>query len=324
MKKKIVPIEPRLSKHDPAFKFFLSEKDIAKNFLQEHLPSKIALKLDFNTLQIVKDTFVDKKLSRYYSDILYEIKFRGKAIYIDLLFDHKSKEDRFMGFQFLKYKVRIWEYYFKQHKNPGYLPVIIPIVIYNGASKWKTDTQFISLLAETQDLEDYIPDFRYLVYDISHLPDEELKGSVILKIILLSFKYSLTPTLREKLPEIFRLFRELENKSKATEYLEVLLKYFVTSAKNLRPEDIEEAVTRYIEEGGVIMQTIAEKWMEQGKLEGVQQGMQQGMQQGTMKVVKKALEAGLSIETIALISGISADEIRNMQTKIKLKRESVH
>lgn len=127
MKKKITADEQRLSKHDPAFKFFLSEKEIAENFLQEHLPSKIALKMDSRTLQIVKDTFVDKKLSQYYSDILYEIKFQGKHIFIDLLFDHKSTEDRFMGFQFLKYKVRIWEYYFKQHKNTRYLPVIIGI-----------------------------------------------------------------------------------------------------------------------------------------------------------------------------------------------------
>ena len=79
------------------------------------------------------------------------------------------------------------------------------------------------------------------------------------------------------------------------------------------------------------MQTIAQQLMEKGKLEGMQLGMQQGMQHGMqkglqkgmqkekMEVVKKAIRAGLSIETIAMISGLSIDEIRQMQSKMKLK-----
>lgn len=56
----------------------------------------------------------------------------------------------------------------------------------------------------------------------------------------------------------------------------------------------------------------------------MQQGMQQGMQKGKMEVVKKAIRAGLSIETIAMISGLSIDEIRQMQSKMKLKIGSDH
>jgi predicted transposase YdaD len=56
----------------------------------------------------------------------------------------------------------------------------------------------------------------------------------------------------------------------------------------------------------------------------MQQGMQQGIQKEKMTVVKKAFEAGLSIETKAMISGLSIDEIRRMRAELKLKKESDH
>ncbi|MDQ1349956.1 MAG: hypothetical protein QG657_257, partial [Acidobacteriota bacterium] len=273
-------------------------------------------------------TFVDKKLSRYFSDILYKIQTPGESVYIYLLLDHKSSQEKFVGFQLLKYMVRVWELHFKQNKEVLYLPAIIPMVIYHGASKWELDKRFISLFRDVDGLKEYIPNFKYMVYDISHIPDEKIKGDILLRIVLTIFKYILSGKMKEKLPGILTLFLELQDKTKAIEYLESFLKYLVSSAKELQIEYIEETVTRYIEEGGVIMQTIAEQLMEKGKLEGMQlgmqQGMQHGMQKGKMEVVKKAIRAGLSIETIAMISGLSIDEIRQMQSKMKLKIGSDH
>lgn len=336
MKKKESIKEPVISKHDQEFKDFFNAKEVACSFFQEYLPPNIKAKIDFNTLEIVKDTFIDKKLSRFFSDILYRIQTSGETVYIYLLLDHKSSQENFMGFQFLKYMVRIWELHFKQNKEVLYLPVIIPMVIYHGASKWEIEKRFISLFKEVDGVKEYIPNFKYLVYDISHIPDEKIKGDILLRIVLTIFKYILSGKIKEKLPDILMLFLELQDKTKAIEYLESFLKYLVSSAKELEIEYIEETVTRYIEEGGNLMQTIAQQLMEKGKLEGMQQGMQKGMQQGMqkgmhkgmhkkeMEIVQKALAAGLSLETIAMISGLSIDEIRQIQSKMKLKIDRVH
>jgi predicted transposase/invertase (TIGR01784 family) len=351
MKKKESTKEPIISKHDQEFKDFFNAREVACSFFQEYLPPKIKAKFDFNTLEIVKDTFIDKKLSRFYSDVLYKVQTSGETVYIYLLLDHKSAQEDFMGFQFLKYMVRIWELHFKQNKKVTYLPVIVPMVIYHGASKWEIKKRFISLFKEVDGVNEYIPDFKYLVYDISHIPDEEIKGDVLLQIVLSIFKYILSGKMKEKLPGILELFLELQDKTKAIEYLESFLKYLVSSAKDLDIEYIEETVTRYIEEGGNLMQTIAQQLLEKGKQEGIIQGMQKGMQQGMQKgmqqgmqkgmqqgmqqgmhkgmqqgmhkkeieIVKKALKAGFSIESIAMLSGLSIDEIRKKQAKMKLK-----
>ena len=102
--------------------------------------------------------------------------------------------------------VRIWELYLKQNKEAKYLPVIIPLVIYHGKPKWSLSERFISLFEEPADFEQYIPDFGFNLYDISHMPDEEIQGTPLLKIFLTTFKYIYSPELRDKLWDIFKLF----------------------------------------------------------------------------------------------------------------------
>jgi predicted transposase/invertase (TIGR01784 family) len=173
--KKKKPVKKILSLHDEVVKEFLSEKETAKSFFEEYLPAEIVRNLDFKTLHICKDSFLNKRLANYFSDILYQVNLNNIGIFIYLLIDHKSKEERFMGFQFLKYMVRIWELYLKQNKKTKTLPVIIPIVIYHGPKKWEVDKRFTSFFNAPDYIKEYIPDFNYNLYDISHVPDEKIK-----------------------------------------------------------------------------------------------------------------------------------------------------
>ncbi|HLP57522.1 MAG TPA: Rpn family recombination-promoting nuclease/putative transposase [Candidatus Deferrimicrobium sp.] len=310
------PVEKMRSMHDEVVKDFLSENETAKSFFMEYLPSEIVRHMDFNTLKICKDSFLNKKLAKYFSDILYQVDLDGTGIFIYLLIDHKSKEEHFMGFQFLKYMLRIWELHLKQNKNAETLPVIIPIVIYHGPRKWEVDKRFIALFKAAGYIKKYIPDFKYNLYDISHVPDEEIKGAVLLRILFMTLKYIFTPELRHKLPEeIFPLFHELKDKEKGTEYLEVLLKYLTGSARNLPVDELNETVIQLFEEGGDLMATIAEKWIEVGKDQGKKEGKREGKKEGKWDVVKNSLKEGLSIKTIERITGFPAEEIHRFKEK---------
>jgi predicted transposase/invertase (TIGR01784 family) len=135
--KKKKPVRKARSLHDEVVKEYFSDIETAKSFLTEYLPAEIIKDMDFNTLCISKDTFINKKLAKYFCDVLYQVKLNNIGIFIYLLIDHKSREEPFMGFQFLKYMVRIWELYLKQNTKAETLPVIIPIVIYHGPRKWE-------------------------------------------------------------------------------------------------------------------------------------------------------------------------------------------
>jgi predicted transposase/invertase (TIGR01784 family) len=288
--------------HARTFEYVFKEKETAASFLKEYLPEKVRNKLDFRTLKISNVKFVDKKLEDYFSDLMYEIKLKAshKRALIYLLFEHKSWEEWFTCLQVLKYMVRIWELFLKQNKKAKYLPVIIPLVIYHGKPKWSLSTRFISLFEETTDLEEYIPDFSFNLYDISHTPDEDIHGTPLLKIFLTTFKYITSPELRNVLWDIFKLFLELRDKTKVSEYLEVLLRYLVNSPGEFNKEELHEQVISILEEGGNIMQTIAQQFKEEG------------MEEKAKETAKRMLEKGFDLDTIVEITGLKPSEIKKL------------
>jgi len=296
--------EKKLSQpHAKAFTFFFKEKETAISMLNGYLPENIKKKLDFKSLKISKDSFIDKRLKNYFADLLYEIKLKSsqKSAFIYILFEHKCWEDWFVCLQLLKYMVRIWELFLKQNKDAKYLPVIVPMVLYHGKPKWEISQNFISLFENPAGFESYIPDFSFNLQDISHMPDEDIQGSPLLRIILTSFKYIHSPELRDKLWDIFKLFLELSDKNNISEYLEALVNYLVNGPGKLTEEELQEPVTRIIEEGGADMQTIFEKWIEKGKWD----------------VVKNLLQDGLSIDFISRATGFTAAQINEFKEKMQ-------
>ncbi|UCH93155.1 MAG: Rpn family recombination-promoting nuclease/putative transposase [Candidatus Aminicenantes bacterium] len=307
--KKKKPVRKPRSLHDEAVKEYFSDIETAKSFFTEYLPAEIVNNLDFKTLRICKDTFLDKKLAKYFSDTLYQVNLNNISIFIYLLIDHKSREEPFMGFQFLKYMVRIWELHLKQNKKAEKLPVIIPMVIYHGPKKWEVDKRFTSFFNAPGYLEEYIPDFNYRLYDISHVPDEEIKGGVLLRILLMTLKYIFTPELNYRLrEEIFPLFHELKDKKKGTEYLDVLLRYLTRSARGLPEKELDESVSQLFEEGGELMQTIAEKW----KREGIKIGEERGIEKKAIETAKNLLEMGIDVEMIAKATGLKKEQVEKL------------
>ncbi|MCP4155933.1 MAG: Rpn family recombination-promoting nuclease/putative transposase, partial [bacterium] len=282
-----------LSAHDEVVGVFLREKETAISYFQESLPVEITRHMDFKSLRICTDSFIDKALSKTFADILYEINFKGYAAFIYLLIEHKSRKATFTPLQQLKYMVGTWELYLAQNEKVKKLPVIIPLTLYHGESKWDLETNFGSLFEPPEGLERFVPDFDYNVSDISHIPDEEIKGTILLQILYKILKYIFSPQLRYKLPEIFRLFDEIKDKARGTEYLEVLLRYVARSAKELTKEELKEVVQ--LAEGGDLMASIAEQWVE----EGIEIGEKKGEKKGKWAMVMNLLKEGLPITTIS-------------------------
>lgn len=293
--------------HAKAFTFFFKEKETAISMLKGYLPENIKKKLDFKSLKISKDSFVEKRLKNYFADLLYEIKLKSgkKSAFIYILFEHKCWEDWFVCLQLLKYMVRIWELFLKQNKDEKYLPVIVPLVLYHGQPKWKINQNFISLFEDPEGFESYIPDFSFNLQDVSHMPDENIQGSPLLRMVLTTFKYIHSPEIRNKLWDIFKLFLELSDKNNISEYLEVLVTYLVNSPGKLTEEELQKPVNRLIEEGGADMQTIFEKWVEKG------------IDKGKWDVVMNLLRLGISIDIISKSTGFTAAQINEFKEKMK-------
>ena len=76
--------------HDAFFKHYLSQPNIAADFLRQHLPAVVVELLDLSQLQLEKDSFVDEKLRSYFSDMIYSVPTRyGTPARVAFLAEHK-------------------------------------------------------------------------------------------------------------------------------------------------------------------------------------------------------------------------------------------
>jgi predicted transposase/invertase (TIGR01784 family) len=288
--------------HDSAVQKFLQEIETARSFFSEYLPGEITALLDLDSLEYMKEKFVDETLAKYYSDFLYKVNFKDKIDgFIFLLLEHKSWPARFTAFQALKYMVHVWDLYLANHDKAKFLPPVLPLVLYHGKSKWNLGTRFSKLFNKPGPMKVFIPDFKYLLLDISHQPDENIKGSPILQILLKTLKYIFKPEIKTKLPEIIQLFEKIKNKNTALDYLSALITYLVNAAGNLENEEIEVTVSKVFSEGGDIMATIAEKLVNKGKWD----------------MIMNLLREGIPVDIIAKTSGFTAGQINEFKEKMQ-------
>ena len=75
-----------ISPHDKLFRETWSNVDVARDFMLHYLPQKLVNIIDLDTLEISKESFVEKELKDYFSDILYKINLEGEPGYIYFLF----------------------------------------------------------------------------------------------------------------------------------------------------------------------------------------------------------------------------------------------
>jgi len=277
--------------HDKFFKESFSRPEVARDFLANYLPAEVVQELDLNALEPLKDSFVDKELQTHYSDLLYRLKLRdGRDMHVYVLFEHKSSPEPLVAFQLLRYMVRIWEQALK--KGAGLSP-IVPIVVYHGQKAWQISPHFRDLFNAPQALLAFLPDYRYHLTDLSRFSDAELKGAVIHRVVLLVMKHISSTALAQRLPDIFALLYKLFQQERGIEYIETILRYLTVGSDKITQEDLDKAIEQTFPEGGELMPTIAQKWMEQGEKRGLQKGMQKGRHEGLQEGLQKGMQKGI-------------------------------
>jgi hypothetical protein len=296
--------------HDKLFRETYSDKENARSVLSQGLPAQVLKLVDLSTLEIKKDSFIEKDLADYYSDMLYKVNLTdGSPGFIYVLFEHKSYYDRFVHLQLLEYMVRIWRLHIKQHEErPVRLPIVIPLLICHAGKEWPEGAvRLTSLLSgPVEELAGYIPDFGFELYDLHRFSDDEIKGPIMNRVVLLLFKHVFDPDLRHRLPGIFSLLRTLMEKDTGLQYLEEVVRYLasVLDEKDLSLKEMKEIAEQAVSKdtGGYIMTTIAQRLHNEGRLEGEIKGRLEG----EIKGLREAIELGITLKFPGDIDAVMA------------------
>jgi hypothetical protein len=196
------------------------------------------------------------------------------------------------------------------------LPIILPIVLYHGRKKWEISTQFSGIIeGPFKAFKEYVPDFKYILFDLTQYTDEQIKGNVQTQLALLLLKYILDPDLLEKLPDILSLLSEIINQDTGLQTLEVLLRYLYSTIEDKNMDKVKNIFEQTLsnKKGVSAMATIAEKFIN----EGIQQGLHQAIELG---LELKFGDKGLSyVQKIKNITDIQ--KLENIVKAIKLVKK---
>jgi len=287
--------------HDKLFRETWSNHDAARDFLRNALPQDVLRTLELDTLDIAKDSFIDTDLQDYFSDMLYAVTMQGQPGYVYVLFEHKSYPDRLIHLQLLEYMLRIWRLHLKQQsekRKTRYLPNIVPLVLYHGAETWPAVRTFSELFRHPPDsMQSFIPDFHYILHDLSHYADEEIRGTLLSRVVLLLFKHIFDPDFAERLPGILGIMRELLNEDTGLRHIEMILRYLFNATDKVTEQELHDIVEHALHgsaEGEVM--TLAEQLRQEGYEQGMQTGVQKGELKGKRAGLLEGIELGLLIK----------------------------
>jgi len=284
--------------HDKFFKETFSNISVAKDFIKNYLPQSIINIIDVDTLEPQKDSFINEELQEVFSDMLFRVNINKREGYIYFLFEHKSYISKNISFQLLKYMIEIWEAKIKKEKTDE-LPMIIPLVIYHGSDEWKIKTTLGEMIKGygelPEDIKKYLPDYEYLLYDLSKYTDEQIKGEVQLRILLTIFRDIFSKdskVIRKTVLRAAECLKELDDKQTGIEYFKTYIRYILSAGQKLTKEDVNdivENVEKTYPEGSEVVMTLAEQLRQEGRQEGIQEGIQKGIQKGRQEEKKETL-----------------------------------
>ena len=146
-----------------------------------------------------------------------------------------------------------------------------------------------------QHVKEYLPNFHYLLYDLSDYSDEEIKGNAQLRIMLKLLRDVVTKSTEEFLRSFYEASHallEIEDKQKGIEFFEITLRYVFNAVRDLTKKDMEQIVrqieTTFPERSEVAM-TLADILREEDMQEGLEKGRQEGASQALAKTALQLL-----------------------------------
>ena len=165
--------------HDKGYKELLSKKRNFMKFLKNFVKAKWVPLVEAKALRLCDKEFVDILFDELRSDLIYYARIAGRDVYFYILTELQSTVDFTIPFRVFKYQSAILTREFentpkeKRERADYRLPVVVPIVFYNGDDGWFVTRNFKDYLQDADFFEGVI-DFQYTLVDIKMFNREYL------------------------------------------------------------------------------------------------------------------------------------------------------
>lgn len=302
--------------HDAMFRQFLTQPDVARDFMEIHLPAELREICDLSTLTLESGSFVEDDLRQYFSDVLYSLKTRAGDGYIHVLIEHQSTPDKHMAFRLMRYAVAAMQ----RHLEAGHktLPLVIPVLFYAGkrspypfSTRWQDEFDD-PLLAEK------LYSRAFPLVDVTIIPDEEIAEHRSMAALTLLQKHIRQRDLAELVDRLTPiLLAGYLSSSQVVSLIHYILQAGETSDAQSFVRELAQRVPQHGDALMTIAQQLEQKGIEKGIEEGIQIGREKGHSEGerdaTLKIARTMLQNGLDRDTVMKMTGLTDEELSQIR-----------
>ncbi len=216
-----------------------------------------------------------------------------------VLLEHKSYVDAATPLQLLGYMVNIWRREIERSKsersksegggNDIKLPAIIPLVFYHGRGRWKAARSVLEMIDAPEKLKSFVREFAYVVHDLGEMAPDRPSTSPEVRSALLALRFAFAEEVPPDLLDVI-----MDGLLAGSDFEHHIVRY-MTEHKGLTPAMLEASLRRTKpDHWEVLMGTIAQTWVEQGRAEGIERGRAEGIERGRAEGLERGLERGRS------------------------------
>ncbi len=275
-----------MGQDDLGYRSLFSFPRMVEELVREFVAEPWVEKLDFSTLKRVNASYVSEKLRKREGDLLWKLRRRddGRPVYVYILIEHQSKVDRFMALRLMTYLSLLYQDLVKEGEltPEGRLPLVIPLVLYNGEGKWWAPLDLAELIERVDAASEvYVPRLRYRVIDEGHydLGDLARRESVVAQVFWLE-KSPSPDALAQSQKRLMPLLSGPDD-----EPLRRAMLGWVDEALGPRRRRRKlPAGSLELEEFGIMLAKRVEEWSQQireeSRIEALKEGRREGRQEG--------------------------------------------
>jgi hypothetical protein len=295
----------------------------ARQLFQFALSADMARRLDWSTLQLAPDSFLDANMKEHLSDLVYTSKMdSGSDCRICLLLEHKSyNPGRKIFPQVGRYLCSIQEEDIRQAREP--FTLTIPILLYHGDTplKWKAISDCYGNVPE--ELAAYALQFGILIVNLHEMTDAQIFAigrNVVIRNIFLALKHAGDDDfVRQFFEEICTFVAEKADEEELRWLFEYTFKY-LQRISFIQKEEYMEIAASISQPLGALVKTSYEQSVEEGFVKGVEKGIEQSLRTHIRSILLKMPDwsnekiADLLETDVKLVARIRK-EIRSGQAK---------
>lgn len=310
--------------HDALVRGIFSLPEYATELLGAVLPTDFTAAVDWTTLRVEKDSFVDEALRSRYSDLVLSAGTEEARTFFYAIVEHQSAVEPRMVFRMLLYMVRLWERVARETPLGKTLPPIVPILIHQSDTGWTAATRFQDIISFDGEagasLERHTPHFEMRLIDLSVGRALELRYEAISAAVKVAF-WVLSVAgdderLQREIGRMKKLFHEIDQDA----VLRMLVRYLAATHPRMPGAQLGKLLMKAVgPRGQEVIVTFLEEIERKGELKGERKGERKGVRKGRMETLLELLEArfgGVPEDAKARIAAVDDAKLSELTLRV--------